>query len=104
MSAIALATADVKLVFDEAMAGKPSYVYILKSQTFSEQTYIGLTDDLYDRLLRHNRGEVSSTSRYQPWNLVFYCCFPDRTTASIFEAYLKTGSGRAFIKRHLIQS
>jgi predicted GIY-YIG superfamily endonuclease len=38
------------------------YVYILQSDIGEEHFYIGLTDDLRDRLHRHNSGEVPATS------------------------------------------
>jgi hypothetical protein len=38
------------------------YVYILQSQSDPEHFYTGLTDDLRDRLRRHNAGEVPHTS------------------------------------------
>jgi predicted GIY-YIG superfamily endonuclease len=96
------------------MAGKPSatwlwlasfmsFVYILRSEGFPNQYYSGLTDDVRDRLSRHNRGEIPSTARYIPWKLIFYCAFPGRVLAADFESYLKTGSGRAFVRRHIVK-
>jgi predicted GIY-YIG superfamily endonuclease len=35
-----------------------SYVYILQSINQPEHHYVGHTDDLHDRLKRHNAGEV----------------------------------------------
>ncbi len=78
------------------------YVYILQSESFPSNYYTGLTSDLKDRFARHNRGEVGSTNRYTPWKIVFYGAFPNREQASKFEIYLKSGSGRAFVSRHLI--
>ncbi len=45
------------------------YVYLLRSQPYPEQTYIGLTSDLKARLQKHNRGRSSHTSRCRPWSL-----------------------------------
>ncbi|MCB1071387.1 MAG: GIY-YIG nuclease family protein, partial [Kiritimatiellae bacterium] len=36
-----------------------TYVYILQSETNPARHYTGLTDDLKDRLHRHNAGEVT---------------------------------------------
>ena len=47
------------------------YVYVLLSQTDNEK-YIGSTNDLRDRLKKHNDGEIVSTKRYRPWQLVYY--------------------------------
>ena len=76
------------------------YVYILESQD-SEHFYVGITDDVPTRLAKHNAGEVSHTSKYRPWRLKTYVAFSNQQQAVAFEKYLKSGSGRAFAKRHL---
>ena len=43
-----------------------SYVYILLSQADAERFYVGLTDDLKDRLRRHNSGQVPSPPNFVP--------------------------------------
>ena len=77
------------------------YVYILQSQTNPERFYTGLTDDLKDRLRRHNGGEVSHTAKFSPWRIKTAVAFTDRDQAAKFERYLKTSSGRAFTKKRL---
>jgi putative endonuclease len=77
------------------------YVYILQSADTADHYYIGVTDDLKARLSRHNGGEVAHTAKYRPWALKTYIGFSDETKAIAFEKYLKSGSGRAFAKRHL---
>lgn len=77
-----------------------SYVYLLVSEANPSRHYVGLTDDIKDRLRRHNAGEVLHTSKYRPWRLEVAIAFNDRTKASDFEKYLKSHSGRAFAKRH----
>ena len=76
------------------------YVYILESVD-REHFYVGVTDDVPARLLKHNAGEVSHTSKYRPWRLKNYIAFNDENRAFAFEKYLKSGSGRAFTKKHL---
>lgn len=78
-----------------------SYVYILQSNSDAGRYYVGLTDDLKDRLRRHNGGEVSHTSKFAPWRVKTAVAFSDRERASHFERYLKTSSGRAFAKKRL---
>ena len=78
-----------------------SYVYILQSQPDPQHFYVGLTDDLRDRLRRHNAGEVAHTSKFRPWRVKTAVAFTDRQRASEFERYLKTASGRAFAKKRL---
>ncbi|MHC4137478.1 MAG: GIY-YIG nuclease family protein [Planctomycetota bacterium] len=55
---------------------------------------------IHDRLRRHNAGDLPSTARYRPWRLRAAFWFADIDKAAAFERYLKTGSGRAFAKRH----
>ena len=76
------------------------YVYILESE-IGGHFYVGVTDDLRARLLRHNAGEVSHTSKYVPWRVKTYVGFSDAASAVAFEKYLKTASGRAFAKKRL---
>jgi putative endonuclease len=75
------------------------YVYILESLD-SEHFYVGITEDLRARLAKHNAGEVPHTSKYGPWRLRTYIAFSDEKCAREFEKYLKSGSGRAFAKKH----
>ena len=77
------------------------YVYILRSVPNPNQTYIGSTDNLRRRLAEHNSGKSIHTNKFKPWNLMAHVALPDRTLAGNLEHYLKTGSGRAFAKRHL---
>ncbi|MBL7788391.1 MAG: GIY-YIG nuclease family protein [Chitinophagales bacterium] len=44
------------------------FVYILYSSKF-DKYYIGQTNNLSDRLTRHNAGSVKSTKPYLPWIL-----------------------------------
>ena len=76
------------------------YVYLLRSQSSPDQTYIGYTEDLKARLKAHNAGGSPHTANFTPWTLVTYLAFNDKPTAQAFETYLKSGSGLAFAKRH----
>ena len=76
------------------------YVYILQSRSESLRHYVGLTDNLSEHLSKHNRGEVTHTSKHCPWEIITAIAFRDRFKAAKFERYLKTGSGRAFAKHH----
>jgi putative endonuclease len=77
------------------------YVYILRSKTHPDQTYIGSTGDLRKRLAEHNSGKSIHTNKFKPWELTAYVALPEKQVAQRFERYLKTGSGRAFVRRHL---
>jgi predicted GIY-YIG superfamily endonuclease len=74
------------------------FVYILESLD-SQHFYVGITDDVYARLTKHNAGEVPHTSKYGPWRIRTYVAFGDAKKAFTFEKYLKSGSGRAFAKK-----
>ena len=74
------------------------YVYTLKCK---DGFYTGCTSDLKGRIERHKKGQVPATVKRLPIELVAYFAFKDKYTAYNFEKYLKTGSGRSFLKRHL---
>ena len=77
------------------------YVYILESIADTERHYTGIPDDLRARLIKHNAGDVSHTSKFKPWRLNTYLAFSDERWAFAFEKYLKTSSGRAFARKRL---
>lgn len=74
------------------------YVYCLKCS--DNRTYVGCTDDLKDRISRHQKGNVPATKDRLPVRLISYFAFSNKYTAFNFEKYLKSGSGRAFLKKH----
>ena len=76
------------------------FVYILRSDSQPDRHYVGLTSDVTRRLVWHNSGPSGVTVHHRPWSVVGALEFADATTAWHFERYLKTGSGRAFAKRH----
>lgn len=76
-------------------------VYILRSDAGLGRHYVGITNDLNARLDWHNRAPSGYTSSYRPWSVVVSIEFRTERDARRFEKYLKTGSGRAFAKRHL---
>ena len=69
----------------------------------SPRFYVGLTSDASRRLDDHNAGRCPHTARHRPWQLHVVTEFPDEPRAVRFEHYLKSGSGRAFAKRHFEQ-
>jgi predicted GIY-YIG superfamily endonuclease len=77
------------------------YVYILRLS--NNLLYTGCTSDLNERLGRHEKGHVPATKSHLPVRLIFYCVFNDKYKAYEFEKYLKSGSGRAFLNRHILK-
>lgn len=73
------------------------YVYSLKCK---DGYYVGCADNLKDRFDRHQKGYVSATANRLPVTLDFYLAISDKYKAFEFEKYLKSGSGRAFTKKH----
>ncbi|MBW1714309.1 MAG: GIY-YIG nuclease family protein [Deltaproteobacteria bacterium] len=76
------------------------YVYLLRSLSNPDQTYVGFIEDLQKRFTAHNHGQSPHTSKYKPWELITYVAFSGRTKALSFERYLKSHSGRAFAAKH----
>jgi predicted GIY-YIG superfamily endonuclease len=75
-------------------------VYVLRGVTDADRYYVGLTSDVAARLADHNAGRCPHTARGRPWRLHVTIEFDEESTASRFERYLKSGSGRAFARRH----
>jgi predicted GIY-YIG superfamily endonuclease len=78
------------------------YVYVLASTSVPDQTYVGMTNDLQRRRTEHNAGKCKYTSKYAPWTCLVALRFANDAKADQFEKYLKSGSGRAFTKRHFL--
>ena len=76
------------------------FVYVLRSQSDPSRHYTGVTSDVDGRLEWHNHGPSGQTVYNRPWSVVVSIEFADEQTAVRFEKYLKSGSGRAFSKRH----
>jgi len=77
------------------------YVYLIESISVQAQRYLGMTNDLKQRLLEHNQGKSPYTAKFKPWRLTTYIAFSDRAKAEAFERYLKSGSGHAFARKRL---
>ena len=79
------------------------FVYILKSQKDLSRFYVGFTHDLQRRIDQHNDpNEPTWTKRFMPWQLETYLVFKEEKIAKKFELYLKSHSGKAFLKNHLL--
>jgi len=79
-------------------------VYILRSKADKKKIYIGYTTNLKQRIEQHSDPEKSSyTRQYFPGEIETYTVFKDRDLAQKFEVYLKSQSGRAFLRRRMIK-
>jgi putative endonuclease len=73
------------------------FVYILESMV-NGRLYYGQTNDLEDRIRRHNAGENRSTPSGRPWKMVGYRVFATRSEATLFETRLKRSKNKAYAK------
>lgn len=76
------------------------FVYVLRSSVDPARHYVGLTADVAERIAAHNAGQSVHTANLRPWTLVVSIEFREERVARHFEHYLKSGSGRAFARRH----
>lgn len=72
-------------------------VYAIKSLN-REYIYVGLSGDLDRRLAEHNGGKNKTTKPYRPFRLIYSEEFDTRLKARIREKFLKSGSGKEFLK------
>jgi len=76
------------------------YVYVLESAKDNE-FYIGFTNNLRKRLLKHNSGKIFSTKSRRPLKLIYTEVCLNEKDARQREKYLKTGIGHRFIRQRL---
>ncbi len=74
-------------------------IYSLKAR----RIYVGLSSDVENRVIQHNSGKTQSTKSYIPWKLFYFEKHKSRVEARKREIYLKSGSGKEFLKEILRQ-
>jgi putative endonuclease len=72
--------------------------YILKSQV-SGSYYVGSCEDIATRLKQHNKGFVTSTKRYVPWDLIYTEGYLTLKEARTREKQLKSWKKRSMIEK-----
>jgi len=77
------------------------YVYLIRSLQDPARTYIGSTNDIEQRLDKHNSGATPHTRPFKPWQLVASIAVDTKAKALALEKYLKIGSGHTFAQRRL---
>ena len=75
-------------------------VYVIRSLKEPDRQYIGRTADMASRLASHNAGESPQTARQRPWQVVVLVQFLEESRAVAFEKFLKSASGRLFVRQH----
>lgn len=73
-------------------------VYILKSSILNKG-YVGFTNNLSRRIDEHNSGKHFYTKRHKPWVVIHQEEFQSFKEARTREKFLKSTSGRRFLKR-----
>ena len=76
------------------------YTYVLRSKK-DKELYTGWTVDLVKRIADHNKGLTISTKLRRPFELIYYEACLSKNGAIRREKQLKTGFGRAYLKRRL---
>ena len=72
------------------------FVYILYSET-TDRYYVGQTQNLEQRLERHNSGRNKSTKSGIPWMIVHFETLSDRNSALAREKYIKNLGSRRYL-------
>jgi putative endonuclease len=75
------------------------YTYVLRCA--DNELYVGHANDLRVRVGQHQEGKVRATAYRLPVELVYYEACRDRRLAQDRERQLKTGFGRAYLKRRI---
>jgi len=76
-----------------------AYTYVLRCA--DHELYIGSTDDLKRRVSQHQAGQVPSTSRRLPVELIYYEACRSLRMSREREQQLKSGYGRQYLNRRL---
>ena len=74
------------------------FVYILEAIE-SKRYYVGQTEDLEERVKKHNQGRNLSTKFYIPWKLKWWKEFETRSEAIKIESRLKGIKKRAGLEK-----
>jgi putative endonuclease len=78
------------------------YVYVLHSLE-DHGLYIGFSTNLKKRIAKHEYGASFATKYRGPWKLIYYEAYIDRHDAEGRERYVKSRSGRRFLRQQLRQ-
>ena len=73
------------------------FVYVIFSD-FINQYYVGQSNDLEQRLLKHNFGLVKSTKRGKTWKLVHVFVTDSRSEAMGLEKSIKKRGAKRFLE------
>ena len=73
------------------------FVYIIYS-SIKEKFYIGQTNDIEDRLRRHNSGQSLATKNGIPWKMIYSIQLNSRSEAVILETKIKKRGAKRYLQ------
>ena len=73
------------------------YTYILKNE--EGDLYIGQTNNLRERIERHNKNRVTSTKKKGSWKMVWQKVFDNKSEAMKYERYLKSLKNKKYLEK-----
>ncbi len=76
------------------------YTYILQSKK-DDKWYTGYTQDLRKRFSQHNKGLSTWTKGRGPFTIIYYEACLNEDDARSRELFLKSGSGKRYVKNRL---
>lgn len=77
------------------------YTYLLENKN-DKSWYIGYTSNLKKRISDHISGNGAETTKKKTgWNLIYYEAYLSKKDAEGRERFLKSGSGRKYLKKQL---
>lgn len=79
------------------------FTYVLKSLS-DNNLYIGYTENLWNRMEEHKKGQVKSTKYRRPLMLIYYEACYNQQKALKREKYFKTTYGHRYLKNRITDS
>lgn len=77
------------------------YIYILKSK-IDNKLYTGFSKDLKKRIKDHDNGNVDSTRKRRPLELIYYEAYSEKSLALKREKFLKTTKGKSQLRKQIL--
>jgi len=91
------------------------YIYLLENED-DKSWYIGFTTNIKERVDAHNQNKGGRTTKKklrnnfsrgtatksEPWKLIYHEMYLDKMDAIGREKFLKSGSGRRYLKKQLV--
>ena len=78
---------------------KNFYVYVLKSEQH-DKTYVGMSENVNERLREHNTGKSTFTKSFRPWILLYSEYVGEATEARKLEKYYKSTAGKNRLRKN----